>query len=118
MESHVRAATLLANFLDNQFHIGGLRFGFSAVIDLIPGVGDVIDAGLSMYLIWIAVQMRVPALQLLQMFWNILMNFFIGLIPLIGDAAYIFRRANLRNLAIIQNHAKQHSAVVEGQIIR
>src|SRR5258708_7065007 len=105
MENHVKAATVLANLLDNQFNFFGLRFGITAVLDFIPEVGDILAAVLSLYLIWIALKMRVPMTKIIVMVWNILFNFLIGLIPVVGDAVYIFRRANMRNLQIIKEYA-------------
>ena len=117
MENHLRTATIIANLLDNQFNLFGMRFGINAVLDLIPEVGDFLAAALSLYLIWIAVQMEVPLSKLIVMLFNILINFLVGLIPVIGDAAYIFRRANMRNLQIIKQHA-QTRRVIEGEVVK
>lgn len=104
MENHLKTAEILANALDNSFSVGGYRFGLSVLIDLIPVVGDTIDLILASYLVWIAIKLRVPVFKLFQMGWNILFNYLIGLIPIIGDAAYILRRANMKNLEIIKRH--------------
>ncbi|MGI8420132.1 MAG: DUF4112 domain-containing protein [Candidatus Levyibacteriota bacterium] len=116
MGNHLKAASVLANLLDNQFGFGGFRFGLNSVIDLIPGIGDVVAALLSLYLVWIALEMHLPRLKIVQMLWNILINFLIGLIPFLGDAAYIFRKANLKNLRIIQDYAKKQRH--EGEVIQ
>lgn len=104
MDRHLQTAEAFANLLDNQFSVFGIRFGANAVLDLVPEVGDFIAAMLSLYLIWIAVQMKVPFYRIAQMLFNIGLNFVIGLIPIIGDAAYIFRKANMKNLAILQKY--------------
>jgi len=108
MESHLKAATVFSNLLDNQFALAGVRVGLNSFFDLIPGIGDVIAALLSLYLVWIAVQMELPRLRIAQMLWNILINFIIGLIPILGDAVYIFRKANMKNLKILTDYAKSH----------
>src|SRR6266404_3666940 len=102
MEAHLKTATVLSYLLDNQFSLFGLRLGLNSFIDLIPGFGDVVAALLSLYLVWIAVEMELPRLKILQMLGNILINFLIGLIPIIGDAAYIFRKPNMKNLKILK----------------
>lgn len=115
MESHLKAASILSNLLDNQFDIGGVRFGLNSFVDLVPVFGDIVAAILSLYLVWIAVKMQLPRLKIIQMLSNILINFLIGLIPVIGDAAYIFRKANMKNLAILKEYAFKHSH--EGTVI-
>ena len=40
-----------AHYLDKGFSIGGLHFGWTFVIGIIPGVGDVADAGLNYLLV-------------------------------------------------------------------
>ncbi len=102
---HLKNATTIANILDNQFSIAGIRFGLSAFIGMVPGIGDAIDALLSLYLVWIGVQMGMPFYRIGQMLWNIGINFLIGLVPVVGDATYILRRANMKNLKILQKFA-------------
>ena|SRR6185312_8449659 len=114
MKKSIFIADLLANRLDNSFNLFGFHFGLSVIIDLIPGLGDTIDLLLSCYLVWLALQMRVPTIKVIQMLWNISFSFLIGLIPVIGDAAYIFYKPNLRNLAILKQYDK---TIIEGEII-
>lgn len=108
MESHLKAATILSHVLDDQFALLGVRVGLNSFIDLLPGLGDIVAALLSLYLVWIAVEMGLPKLKIVHMLWNILINFLIGLIPVIGDAVYIFRKANMKNLRILQEYAKKY----------
>lgn len=107
-------ATLLATLLDNNFSMFGYRFGISALIDLIPGIGDAVNLLIAGYIIWLAFNMGVPTIKIIQMLWNVLFSFCIGLIPIIGDAAYIFYKPNLRNLAILRQY---HQIAVEGEIV-
>ncbi|MGH7203471.1 MAG: DUF4112 domain-containing protein [Candidatus Levyibacteriota bacterium] len=116
MENHLKAATVLTTLLDNQFNLFGQRVGLNSLIDLIPGFGDAAAAILSLYLVWIAIEMQLPRIKIAQMLWNILVNFLIGLIPVLGDAVYIFRKANVKNLKILQDYAKKHSG--EGRVIQ
>jgi len=108
MESHLKAATILSHVLDDQFVLLGVRVGLNSFIDLLPGLGDIVAALLSLYLVWIAVEMGLPKLKIVHMLWNILINFLIGLILVIGDAVYIFRKANMKNLRILQEYAKKY----------
>jgi hypothetical protein len=104
MEKQYRFITSFVQVLDNQFKIFGIRFGVSGLIGFIPGLGDIIDALLSLYLILFAIKIRMPFWRILQMIWNILVNLAIGAIPIIGDATYIIRRVNMKNLKIINQY--------------
>ena len=104
MNNKIYLASLLANLLDNKFNLFGFRFGISSVIDLIPGLGDILDAILSYYIVWIAIQIHIPKTKIAEMIWNIFFSFLIGLIPLFGDAVYIFYRPNLRNITILKRY--------------
>lgn len=115
MEHHLRLAAIITNLLDNQFSLFGYRFGLNGVLGLIPGAGDFIVAVLSFYLVWIGVQMKIPPIKLVQMVFNVAFNFFLGLIPVIGDAADFFHKANTKNLAILKRYAKKD--VIEGEIV-
>lgn len=116
MENHLRIATFVANLLDNQFELFGHRFGLNGVLGLIPGAGDIVTAALSMHLLWIGVKMNISKWHLLQMFWNVLLNFLIGLVPVIGDYADFFHKANLKNLAILKQYVK--TSVIEGEVVK
>ena len=116
MENHLKTAAILANLLDNQFNFLGFRFGLSAVFELIPEVGDVVTLLLSLYLIWIAVRMELPSVKIAQMILNVLINFIIGLLPIAGEVIYVMRKANMKNLRILQEYSKKR--VIEGQVVQ
>lgn len=105
MNKHVEFASQVATMLDSQFGVGKIRFGYGSLINIIPGIGDSIDALLSMYIIWVAVYVGVPFLIIGQMIVNILINYVIGLVPVFGDAFYIIRKVNLKNVELLKKHA-------------
>jgi hypothetical protein len=115
VKNNIYLASLLANILDNKFNLFGFRFGVSAVIDLIPGFGDILDVLLSCYIVWLAIQMPIPKTKIAQMIWNILFSFLIGLIPLVGDGVYIFYKPNLRNLKILKSF---DNTILEGTFVK
>ena len=76
-----RELEVLARLMDNQFAIPVLewRFGLNAIIDLIPGIGD-IGTTLSRSTFSIsAVRYRVPKITLLRMGVNIAIYFLVGI---------------------------------------
>lgn len=102
MEKHIKAANTFALLLDNKFELFGVHFGVGSIIDLIPGIGDGLDVLLSLYIVWIGIEINLPTLKIIRMFWNILFAFVVGLLPIIGDAAYILFKPNIRNVKILK----------------
>lgn len=115
MEKHLKAAEDIANFLDGKFKFFKLRFGMNGILGLVPVVGDFLVTFLSLYLVWIGIQMRLPITAIAQMLSNILTNFVIGLVPVVGDFIDFFNHANLKNLKILKQHAGKE--VIEGKIL-
>lgn len=116
MGSHLKTATVLAYLLDNQFNLFGKRIGLNIFLDMIPGFGDAVIAILSLYLVWIAIEMDMPKWKILEMIFNIVVNFIFGLIPVVGELTYIFRKANMKNLQILKDFAKKN--MQNGEVIQ
>ncbi len=96
---------LLARWLDYAFELpGGFRFGLSGFIGLIPGIGDIIDALISLYIIYRAIQLGIPRLAIARMLVNIGIEAVAGSVPVIGDLFDIAFKANLRNYHLLNSH--------------
>ncbi len=104
MEKHLKIASHLTHLLENRFRIFGKKFGLDPILGLIPGIGDVIPVILSFYLVWIAVRLRLPDDKIAQMIRNIVIDFFIGIIPFVGDIGDLFYKSNTKNLQIIKTY--------------
>lgn len=115
MDKHLKTAEVMANFLDGRFRFLKFKFGMNGVLGIIPVVGDFLVSFLSLYLVWIGIQMRIPPHAILLMLSNIFTNFIIGLVPVIGDFVDFFHHANLKNLKILKQYAK--GGVIEGKIL-
>lgn len=114
INNHLALARDLTRLLESQFKIGNFRFGLDPILGLIPGGGDLVALGLSFYIVWIGVQMRVPTDKLAMMMGNIAYDFFLGIIPIIGDIADFTFKANTKNLKILSEFAPE--GVYEGEI--
>jgi hypothetical protein len=104
-------AQKLAHFSDSAFALPftSIRIGWEAIIGLIPGVGDVLGLALSAYIILLAKQMALPKGLLLLMLRNSLLDFALGLLPIVGDYVDIFYKANKANVKIMQSYwLEQH----------
>src|SRR5438105_3931179 len=85
MNGHLHAAEMLAQLLDNQFQLGRFRFGLDPIIGLIPILGDIFTTILSIYIVWIGIQMRLPADKVAQMIGNVAIDFLLDFIPGLGQ---------------------------------
>jgi len=97
-----------AVLLDSAFRIPGtrIRFGLDAIVGLIPGLGDISTPAFAVLLLLQAVRMRLPAIVQVRMVVNAALDMLLGLVPILGDLADIGWKANLRNLALLERHAR------------
>lgn len=110
-DERLRRLNALGQFLDNAIRIPGVgyRVGYDAVIGLIPGVGDLIGFGLSIYIVLAATRYRLPASTLLRMVLNVGLEALIGMVPLLGDLFDAAYKANVRNLDLLRAHLAARS---------
>ena len=101
MKSHIAFAQRLVTLMDTKFNLFGIRFGIDPILDILPGFGSMIGAGMSCYLFWIAYQLKVPSRIYFRMGWHIFLDFILGLLPFIGVIVDLFYRANTKNLALL-----------------
>jgi hypothetical protein len=97
-----------AVLLDSAFRIPGtnIRFGLDAIIGLIPGIGDLSTPAFSALILLQAVRMRLPFVVLVRIVIFAAIDMLLGLVPVIGDLVDIGWKANLRNLALLERHAR------------
>ena len=109
-------AQKLAQFLDNGFKVPllNIRFGVDFLVGLIPGVGDAVMALVSLTIVYKAGQLGIPATMQAQMLKNILLDFVLGLLPLVGDIADLFYRANQKNVRMMERWwVSQHYQAIQ-----
>lgn len=92
--------------LDLQLSVCGFRLGWAGVIGLIPWLGDIIGFLLALQLVHKAdnIEGGVPAGIRLKMISNIIWDFVMGLIPLVGDFMNILYKCNSRNFILLEKH--------------
>jgi hypothetical protein len=97
-----------AVLLDSVFRVPGtrIRFGLDAIIGLVPGLGDFSAPVFAVALIATGFRMRIPAVVQARMVLNAALDMLIGLVPVLGDLADIAWKANLKNLALLERHAR------------
>jgi len=92
-----------AFLMDEAVAIPGTRkrVGLDAAVGLIPGIGDVIGGIMSALIVIAALRHRVPMRKIARMIINILIDVFIGEIPILGDIFDFLFEKILRNSRIL-----------------
>ncbi|RPB15866.1 hypothetical protein P167DRAFT_471747, partial [Morchella conica CCBAS932] len=88
----------------------GMKMGWSSLIAIVPGFGDVADLLLAMMVIRTASEANLPTSVTLQMVFNVIVDFVIGLIPFLGDLLDIAFKANTRNAILLEDYLRQRGA--------
>ena len=100
----------LAWLLDNSIPVPflpGRRFGADAIIGLVPGFGDLVSAGLGLFVVWRASRMGLPRIVVARMLVNSAVDLVVGAIPFAGDAFDLWFKANTRNLDLARRWLAQ-----------
>ena len=101
-KKHLTNVRKITELLETRFSIWKFRFGLDPVLGLLPGLGDIISAILSFYIVFVAILHKIPVLKVIRMIFNILFDLFIGAIPLIGDALDFVIKPNIKNVKILE----------------
>lgn len=93
-----------ANLLDSAIRLpGGFRIGLDGIVGLIPGIGDLLGALMSGYLIYGAAKLDIPRSVIARMLLNAAIELIVGLVPVLGDLFDFAFRANNRNVQLLHN---------------
>ena len=105
-----RRLTRIARLMDSSIRIPiiGRRIGWDAVIGLIPGVGDAAGALISLYIVVAAMRLGAPGGVVARMIGNIGLETLVGVVPLLGDLFDMAFRANMRNVALLEQHLESN----------
>jgi hypothetical protein len=99
----------LATLMDAAIVIPGtnIRFGADAIVGLVPGIGDLVTAGISCLIILEARRMGAPNHLIARMIGNVAIDGLAGSVPIIGDLVDLAFRANMRNMRLLRRHFDQ-----------
>lgn len=94
----------LSKRLDTSFRVPGLglRFGWDAILGLIPGVGDVVTTIPSLMMIYEGHRIGARKRVLAWMGLNTGVDFLLGSVPVLGDAFDVFFKSHRRNIALLK----------------
>ncbi|MEX6505576.1 DUF4112 domain-containing protein [Jiella sp. M17.18] len=102
----LRRVTRIARLMDTAIRIPGTRisFGGDSIVGLVPGIGDAGAALVSLWIVYEARRLGMPASKLAMMLGNIGFDFAVGSVPVLGDVFDVFFKSNRRNLDMILDH--------------
>jgi hypothetical protein len=89
--------------MDRSIPIGS-RFsvGLDAVVGLVPGVGDLLGALVSVLVIVAGIRARLPRAAIARMAVNTAIDALLGAVPFVGDLFDAAYKANTKNLEIFR----------------
>ncbi|KAI9568187.1 hypothetical protein HD554DRAFT_2100674 [Boletus coccyginus] len=92
-----------ARCLDRGFSVCGLRFGWTFIIGIVPGAGDVTCAVLNYVLVLRkARQADLPSWLVSKMLFNNAVSAIGGIVPIVGDVVIAVYKANSRNAMLLE----------------
>lgn len=86
------------------FNLFGIRFGWEAVIGLIPAAGDAVGVAFALLLFRKAcsVDGGLDSSIRIRMLINIILDFVVGLVPFVGDLADAAFKCNTKNVRLLE----------------
>ena len=99
----------LASWMDAKFTIPGtnIRYGIDPLIGLVPVAGDTISLLVSGYIVGRAYGHGVPRHIMARMIFNIMVDWFIGDVPVLGDMFDVAWKANIMNVNLLKKYAQK-----------
>jgi hypothetical protein len=97
----------IVHLLDSAIPIPGtrMRLGLDPLLGiLLPAVGDTVGGAVSLGVMFLAVQYRVPPKVMGRMVFNVAVDTAVGSIPIVGDVFDFGWKANDRNFELMMLH--------------
>ena len=111
----IRRMRTVALLLDDSIPVPGTnqRIGIDPIVGVLPGAGDAITAGLSLYIVYESARLGVSYGTLTKMLANVSLDVAGGSIPLVGDVFDATWKANKRNVQLVLEDLATESDVRE-----
>jgi hypothetical protein len=114
LEADLERVRQVAKLLDSQFEIAGFKFGWDAIIGLVPVVGDIAMGLVGTYPLYVARKHNLSKFVRARMVSNLLVDWALGSIPLVGDVFDVGFKAHLKNAALLEKAAEKAKAARGG----
>jgi hypothetical protein len=94
----------VTRLMDEQFSVGGFKFGLDPILNLIPIAGDISSYIISVALIVTMAQHGASGRVAMKMLGNATLDALVGTIPVLGWIFDFTYKANTRNLKLLTEH--------------
>ncbi len=107
-DARYRRIRTVAILMDAAVRLPGTRFrlGLGSLIGLPPVAGDTVLTAISLWIVWEARKLGLPRAKIVRMLGNIAIETTLGSVPVLGDVMDVVWKANMRNLAIIDEYLR------------
>jgi hypothetical protein len=111
-EQRLARLETIAKILDVAFILPGtkIRYGVDGIVGLVPVVGDIIAAALSLWVVYEARALGAPWYVIARMLGNVAFQGVVGAVPVAGDAIDVLFRANMRNARLLRRWIEKERA--------
>jgi hypothetical protein len=101
----------ISNAMDAKFEILGIKFGFDFLIGLIPVWGNLATTFVSLFTVGYSALHGVSIIVPVRMLLNISVDIILTAIPVLGNFADIFWKANTKNYQLLEryDHSPEHT---------
>jgi hypothetical protein len=108
-EQRLAGLRRIAELLDNAFVVPGTsyRIGLDPILGVIPGIGDLVSPLFTIGVLLHAREFGVPKVVQARMLINVAIDAVVGAVPLFGDIFDFAWKANDKNLAMLELHARE-----------
>ncbi|THH39962.1 DUF4112 domain-containing protein [Neolewinella litorea] len=95
--------------LDTKFRIPGtgVRFGLDFILGLVPGAGDILSLGMSGTLVATMARHGASPRLVARMLVNVVLDAFVGSVPVLGNIFDLFYKANYRNAELMREYYEE-----------
>lgn len=103
-EAALRRMQTVADLMDEAVRVPGtdIKVGLDPILGVIPGAGDAVSAGISLYIVIEAANLGVPYGTVVKMLGNVAVDTAGGSVPVLGSIFDMFWKANTWNIELVE----------------
>lgn len=106
-DPRLRMIKRVSKLMDEQFSIGGIKFGLDPLLNFIPFAGDIGSYIISVFLILTMFQYGASGRLVVKMLGNATLDALISSVPVIGWIFDFTYKANTKNVRLLTEHYVQ-----------
>ncbi len=116
-QKDLKQIELLSEWLDTKFKIPVINYkvGLDPIIGLFPVLGDLLTFVVSVFLSTKMIKNGASGQLIFKLMGNVLVDFVVGSIPVLGSIFDFSFRANERNVELIKEHYLQDKHIGSGK---